>query len=191
MKGRLFAAMTAMVLGGCSGEFGHAAAEAASIGSAECEGHKPDDVVRSFYTAYAGWRKRDQAGGLPSVEAMAQYKPLFSQQLTDAIERARRRQNQFIRQHPDDKPPHIEGNLFGSLSEGFTGVESATLKAGGDPTTVTVGFVYDDGTDTAARWSDDVLLLCEQGQWRMDDVIYRGNWDFAPQGRLRERLEGE
>lgn len=153
---------------------------------AKCTGQDPRVLVRAFYEDDVG-----DDGGLPSQEAMSKLKPIFSQRLTAAIEHARFVQHEFIRIHPGDKPPYIEGSLFGSLFEGFTAVEGVTTKVGSAPATISVALVYDDGNNAPVRWSDDVLLLCEQGKWRIDDVEYGGDWDFSTKGRLREGLEAQ
>ena len=49
----------------------------------------------------------------------------------------------------------------------------------------------DDGRSEPVRWKDDVLMLCEAGKWRIDDVAYGGDWDFSMKGRLREGLEAQ
>jgi hypothetical protein len=38
------------------------------------------------------------------------------------------------------------------------------------------------------EWTDTVRLVREDGAWRIDDVAYGGQWDFANTGTLRESL---
>jgi hypothetical protein len=68
-------------------------------------------VAETFYTAYVKLAPR----GLPSESAMKTFAPIFTEELNEAIEQARRAQAAFIKKYPSDKPPWIEGNLFGSL----------------------------------------------------------------------------
>jgi hypothetical protein len=178
--------VTVMVLG-CHGGAKQLASKPtpAAADESPCQGQDPTRVVRAFYDAYIA----SDGSGLPSGEAMSAYAPMFSQGLIDAIERARVEQQDFIRQHPDEKPPYIEANLFGSLFEGITALEGVAMKSGSAQTTLSVALAYDDKQNAPARWKDDVLLRCERGQWRIDDVEYHGGWDFAPRGRLRKGLE--
>ncbi|HEY0661090.1 MAG TPA: hypothetical protein VGD21_07210 [Lysobacter sp.] len=187
MTSRLLLPLATVMLLGCHAgtqQLGAKPVPAAADGS-PCQGQDPTRVVRSFYDAYIA----SDGSGLPSTNEMSVYAPMFSQGLVDAIERARVEQQDFIRQHPDEKPPYIEGSLFGSLFEGITALESVAMKPDGAQATLAVALVYDDKQNAPVRWKDDVLLRCERGQWRIDDVEYHGGWDFAPRGRLREELE--
>lgn len=152
-----------------------------------CKNGDPAQVARDFYTRIS----TDAASGLPSVESMSTLAPLMTSSLRTAIDKARARQEAFIAAHPGEKPPFAEGSLFTSLFEGPTGIESAATRLHGDTASVAVGFVYaEQGTETF-RWEDEMLLRCEQGRWRLDDVRYGGDWDFASNGQLKHALESE
>ena len=57
------------------------------------------------------------------------------------------------------------------------------------PTRVAVEMTYAGQGD--ARWRDHALMRCENAQWRVDDVEFGGDWDFASDGRLRDALDAE
>jgi hypothetical protein len=193
--GRLLPAGIVLLMTACGSGSRHSSQQAATgsashplpVADAECEHQDPAAVVETFYAAYLQHHSR----GLPTTEEMKTYAPMFSRELVGAIERARGRQKQFIAAHPREKPPFIEGSLFGSLFEGITAVESVDAKPGVIPTTVSMRFLYDDSSNQAVRWSDEAILRCELGQWRIDDVQYGGGWEFSPKGRLRAALEAD
>ena len=41
------------------------------------------------------------------------------------------------------------------------------------------------------RWRDHALMRCEHAKWRVDDIEFGGDWDFASDGRLRDALDAE
>ena len=80
------------------------------------------------------------------------------------------------------------GSLFTSLFEGPTAVLSAEADPAA-PTRVAVEMTYVGQGD--ARWRDHALMRCENAQWRVDDVEFGGDWDFASDGHLRDALDAE
>jgi hypothetical protein len=154
---------------------------------ASCKSGDAAQAARDFYARILA----DAPSGLPSGQSMARLGPLLTASLRDAVEKARVRQRAFIAAHPDEKPDFIEGSLFTSLFEGPSGLESATATASGDSAVVEVGFVHSESGAPAIRWKDQALLRCEQGRWRLDDVRYGGDWDFASKGQLKQALESE
>jgi hypothetical protein len=150
-----------------------------------CQDGGSSQAARDFYAKIMA----DAPSGLPSVESMQTLAPLMTSSLGAAIEKARIRQRAFIAAHPDLKPPFIEGSLFTSVYEGPTGVESAAATPRGDSVWVAMGFVYQEPGAESSRWKDQVLLLCEQGLWRVDDVRY--DWDSASKNLLKQALESE
>ena len=152
--------------------------------SAACAGASPVDAAETFYRQVVALNPR----GLPSADAMRTLGPLLSSGMQASIARARVRQQAEIAAFPDDKPSFIEGSLFTSLFEGPT----AVLSAQADPaasTRVAVEMRYAGQGD--ARWRDHALMRCENAQWRVDDIEFGGDWDFASDGRLRDALDAE
>lgn len=190
----LIAALTLIVLAsmGCgrSTQKADAAASTSSVpdtAQASCKDGDAALAARDFYARIMA----DAASGLPSKESMSKLAPLMTASMRAAIEKARVRQQAFIAAHPDQKPDFIEGSLFTSLFEGPNALESATAVASGDSAVVEVGFVHAQAGAEAVRWKDQALLRCEEGRWRLDDVRYGGDWDFASKGQLKQALEAE
>lgn len=177
-------AFFAVALAACQSPAGVESSFAAGDRSADCRDSDPVEKAEDFYQKIISARVR----GLPSPEAMSDFAPLLSQAMQQAIEQARTRQQARIAAHPDEKPEFIEGDLFTSLFEGPTGVESARVKKAGDLVAVEVSFVHGTRDNQPSRWKDVALLRCEQGDWRVDDVHFGGSWDFAPKGSLRSAL---
>ncbi|MFL6588009.1 MAG: hypothetical protein ACJ8GV_14130 [Luteimonas sp.] len=156
----------------------------ASAKSAACAGASPVDAAETFYRQVVALNPR----GLPSADEMRTLVPLLSSGMQASIARARVRQQAEIAASPDDKPSFIEGSLFSSLFEGPTAVLSAEADLAA-PTRVAVEMTYVGQGD--ARWRDHALMRCENAQWRVDDIEFGGDWDFASDGRLRDALDAE
>ena len=154
---------------------------------AGCKDGDAAQAARDFYARIMA----DAVRGLPSKENMSTLAPLMTASMRAAVEKARVRQQAFMAAHPDEKPDFIEGSLFTSLFEGPTAVESASAVANDNGAVVEVGFVYAQAGAETFRWKDQALLRCEQGRWRLDDVRYGGDWDFASKGQLKQALESE
>jgi len=149
---------------------------------------EPGAAVQAFYTIC----REERLSGLPDARQLERLSGLLSARLIALIEAARTRQARFQREHPSDKPPFIEGDLFSSLFEGPTGFEPGAVQRDGDRARVTVHFSHRDERSggSVTRWEDDAWLVRERGQWRIDDIEYRGDWPFAARGRLARNLGG-
>ena len=143
-------------------------------------------VVEQFYTMHL----RERTGGAPEAARMAHYRPFLSRRLFGQLEQAARIRDQAIADHPDEKPPFVDGDLFSSLFEGATSFEigvPVSQKDGREH--VPVNFSYSEAGTPAERWTDTAVLVREDGAWKLDDVEYGGAWDFASKGRLSRMLE--
>ena len=185
-------ALVALASVGCARRTGDADAvapqgSAPKTAEAGCRNNDAAQAARDLYARIMA----DAASGLPSSESMLTLAPLMSASMRAAIEKARVRQQAFIAAHPDEKPDFIEGSLFTSLFEGPSALESAAAVANDDSAVVEVGFVHAQAGAETFRWKDQALLRCEEGRWRLDDVRYGGDWDFAPKGQLKQALESD
>ena len=141
----------------------------------------PEGAVCAFYTRYLEVRP----SGLPTPEQQAALAPWLSAGLEARLDAARRVQVQFRAEHPDEKPPLVDGCLFASLFEGPTSftVEAATTGSG--VMRVPVQFRY----GTEAAWQDVVVLVREGSGYVIDDIEFSGAGPFNPPGRLRDALD--
>lgn len=128
--------------------------------------------------------------GLPRGAEAVAIAPHLSAALNAAIESARAEQAAFIRDNPGEKPPYIEGKLFTSvLFEPFTAY-APVMPAGGCPAprcVIRVDFV-DAASSPDVAWHDEYVLVLEDDRWRIDDVHFRGGFDFGNHGSLRASL---
>jgi hypothetical protein len=140
-------------------------------------------LVTDFYEM----RARLGRTGLPNENDMNAYRAFVCPPLAAAMDAARVRQKLYIDEHPDDKPPLIQGDLFSSLLEGTDVVTPSGTEVNGDTATVTLSMRFGEG-DQATRWKDKVLLARDQGSWCIADVEYTGDWPFANKGKLSTTL---
>jgi len=157
------------------------------LGSGCARDPGPARTVFGFYTAYASIGFR----GLPGPAHTAQLAPFLSQRLLAQIDSAREVQDAFSFRFPEEKPPFVEGDLFSSNFEGFSGfaVDSVTTLPE-DRFQVRVNFWYVDPVDpkTIIRWYDRVEVLRLERRYVIDDVEFLAPWPFAQKGRLSEIL---
>lgn len=145
-------------------------------------------VADAFYRAHAEFG----GPGLPEGETLRHYRPLLSKRLLGLIAEATRYRNAVAAAHPDDKPPYGDGDLFTSLFEGPTGYrlgKRALLAP--DRESIEVELSYSEPRTPDTYWTDRALMLREDGQWKLDDIEYGGQWDFATRGRLSDALRSE
>lgn len=150
--------------------------------SAVCPGvDAPEGVVCRFYQVYLETRPV----GLPTPEQERLLAPYLTTALLARMVEARDYRAAFEAEHPDEKPPFVDGTLFTSLFEGadrFEVVRSEPTTSGG--AVVTVRFGYDD----VEPWEDAVAVVREGGRYAIDDIVFSGVGEFNPSGRLTEVL---
>jgi hypothetical protein len=133
---------------------------------------------------------RLQMSGLPDEDQSKVLFPLLSPDLRRLIEAAQVEQAKDMQEHPDEKPPWIEGDLFSSLFEGARTFDVGTPVARGDRAVVPVQLTCGEA-DSIVRWSDTLVLVREADQWLVDDILLQGDWDFKSGDSLRQILESE
>ena len=149
----------------------------------------PDSPVGATLRFYR-MHQPHAGAGVPEAGRLDAYRPLLTQPLLAALERARRVRDAAVASAPDEKPPYVEGALFASLFEGYTDLQPITLASEGGQASVRVCFAYAD-RGGRTEWTDTVVLHKQDGAWRIDDVLYGGQWDFANTGSLRRQLPAE
>ncbi|PYS98939.1 MAG: hypothetical protein DMF63_12745 [Acidobacteria bacterium] len=146
-------------------------------------GASPAAVTNSFYKKYIEYQMR----GLPTEKQVKSLTPLFSSEIVKMIATDRVEQTKFIKEHPDEKPPWIEGDLFSSLTEGATSYKLGKSRIEKTRAEVDVNLVYKDKSD-ATEWMDTVVLTKTNGKWIISDILYKGNWAFMNGASLRASL---
>lgn len=146
----------------------------------------PADVARSFYSTCI----RLKVQGLPDDRAAKEIGAFLSADVLKLVETARAEQNVFIHEHPDEKPPLVEGNLFGSMWEGMTAFTLGTPVIYQDKVSIPVSLEYKEENDTA-RWVDVLVLVKGENGWKVFDIFFCAPWDFKPGPSLRALLSGK
>ena len=163
-----------------------AAALACPTASPAAADSAAQDTARQFYSACL----KLKPSGLPTGEQMKTLAPLLSAELVKLIASARRTQEEFIRKHPDDKPPWIEGDLFASNFEGVSSFKLGTAAFNADKASIPVYLEYRDGKDVM-RWIDVVVLERANKRWRVWDIYMNAPWPFRSGPNLRAMLSSE
>jgi hypothetical protein len=140
-----------------------------------------EGAVCAFYERYLELRP----SGLPTAEQQAAFAPWLSERLERGMDAAREVQTAFRTQHPDQKPPLVDGCLFASLFEGPTEFTVGVAVSAGGATRVPVRFRY--GAD--AEWQDVIIVTREHDRFVIDDIEFAGAGPFNPAGRLSEVLQ--
>jgi hypothetical protein len=144
------------------------------------------DAADHFYQTYLKLNPR----GLPTEKQMTALAPFLSRELIDAIATARQKQETFIHDHPDDKPPWIEGNLFASNDEGVSAYALGTPSVNDDKASIPVYLEYREGS-SVVRWIDVIVLQHIGREWRVWDIFMTAPWPFRSGPNLRSILSVE
>ena len=135
--------------------------------------------------------------GLPDAATSAAMRGFVSAGLDADIAIARTAQAEFMRDHPDEKPPFVEGPLFNSSGyEPYTAYEilpgappADVAGADGERRLLRVRF-SDDTVTPVLTWEDEFAMVHEDGAWRVDDIAFRAGFDYGNHGTLRAALQG-
>jgi hypothetical protein len=143
----------------------------------------PEAAAQHFFEALLEARVR----GLPTGEQMKILRPLMSAELDTLIETARHDQLHFMDENPGEKPPWIEGNLFGSLYEGQHAFALGSVSLNDDTARIPVRLEYVGEEDTV-RWIDEAVVVNYPEGWRVSDIRFQAPWAFKSGSGLREML---
>jgi hypothetical protein len=146
----------------------------------------PTRAANKFYRTYLKLKIR----GLPNDKQMKVLSPLITRDLKELFESARSSQTRFIQEHPDEKPPWTDGDLFTSLFEGAQSFRLGRPIVRGDRTEVPVQLVYHEG-GSSTRWSDVLVLVRTRNRWLVWDILLKGEWSFKSGASLRAVLTSE
>jgi len=158
----------------------------AGVYSKETKEPDPKTTAEQFYKLYL----RLRPSGLPTAEQMKEFAPLLSRELNDLIAKASSEQQKFIKEHPDEKPPWVEGNLFASLSEGVHSFNLATPSLNEGKASIPVYLEYREDK-SVVKWVDVIVLENKNKKWHVWDIFLNGPWDFKSGPSLRAVLSSE
>jgi hypothetical protein len=176
MKSIVFVAVMALVLA--------APAQAADTGAMA-------RAATDFYAAYASFHQR--VDGIPGAKARMKFAPVISDRLNGLIVRARAVEEKFTNAYKDS-PPLVEGDLFTSNYEGATSYKVGACAGDGESGHCAVALTYDphamgDTRNKPVHWTDTAYLVNAASGWKLDDIGFGGNWDYANKGKVSQTLE--
>jgi hypothetical protein len=145
--------------------------------------------LQSAAEQFMDWRLASGVRGAPDAAALRQLQPLLTPALHCLLQVADGHRSAMATAYPQDKPPFVGGDLFGSLFEGPSRYRIESVQPTRFTARVVVRLTYEPGADTKpAVWRDVLHLQRTPQGWRVSDVEYQGHWDFASRGRLRAGL---
>ena len=141
-------------------------------------------TANGFFAAYATFHPSD---GIPDAAGRAKYAPYTSPALDKLLAQAAAAQARFAKANKNS-PPLLEGDLFTTMFEGATSYKVGACKGDGRKGSCAIDLVYDNKHDTPTHWTDTLYLVMSANGWRVDDIGYGGNWEYANHGRLTQTL---
>lgn len=145
------------------------------------------EAAKKFYTEL----RAEVIQGLPDDGQFKRLQPLITPELASLFPRAKAIQKRQMKEHPDDKPHWIEGDLFSSSFEGVTKWEiGSAFSAPECYGTVKVNLTYAEAGQKAVTWTDTLLFKEREGKWLLDDIRMGGEWAFKSGASLRHSLPG-
>lgn len=142
-------------------------------------------AANRFYATYAG---QTRSGGLPEGVARGRYLPLLSSRLAGLLNQATAAQVRF-RAKVKGAPPLIQGDLFSSQFEGFQAYKVGTCTGTAAAGRCSVALHYEVPGQKPVDWNDEILLVKAGGDWKVDDIAYRGAFAFGNTGLLSQTLK--
>ena len=142
------------------------------------------DVTDNFYATLRDLNIR----GLPDKDHLKEITPFLSRDVIAIIKRDQKKQDAFIKKHPDEKPPWAEGDLFSSLFEGRTSYGIGKSRTKGSTVEVDV-YLQFNGETNKVKWTDTVVLKKIGGKWLVTNILFKGKWQFKSGGSLLQALK--
>jgi hypothetical protein len=148
-------------------------------------------AAADFYTVYASFQPR--VDGIPDAGARAKFAPVISDRLNGRIAQARAVEEKFTNAYKNS-PPLVEGDLFTSNYEGATAHRIGACTGDDKAGRCAVALTYDahslgDAQNKPVHWTDTAHVVNTPSGWKLDDIGFGGNWDFANKGTLNQTLE--
>ncbi|MBK5144836.1 DUF3828 domain-containing protein [Budviciaceae bacterium BWR-B9] len=149
----------------------------------------PAMTAQKFYSQYF----MSGSAGLPTETQLASFKPYISTALYQSLEAAKKRQLEEIKRYPDEKPSLVDGDLFSSLFEGPTSVDipSIPVLPSANSVTLQANFTRTEQGKDILHWSDEIKMIKQNDNWVIDDLVYKGNWEFAAKNTLKKTLSNQ
>lgn len=149
----------------------------------------PSETAAQFYTLLDGLG----VDGVPDSLALDAVQPYLDSTMVRLLVAARHARDDASRRAPGEKPPFVEGDLFGSLFEGNTSFGIRSVAKRGDTTLAVMTFTNAMQPPTV-KWTDTLVIVPRTNakpkspQFVIADVRYGAGWDFGNRGSLVANL---
>jgi len=167
---------TACAIFACGGAAAQSSGDAQAV-SKEASG---------FYGVYMTLHPSD---GIPDAKVRAKFAPFVSPALDRLFAEGDAVEARYAAATKHQSPPLVEGDPFTPNFEGATAVRIGTCEVDAGGGHCAMALTYDDRKGRPLLWTDTVVLVRTSAGWRVDDILYGGNWDFGNKGRLTETLK--
>ncbi len=159
---------------------------ALAVTSVSFAGENMQTTVSGFYNAYTKLKTR----GIPTAKELEKYKPYITPELASLLKSAEDTEIKYKEETKGEVPPLVEGDIFTSLFEGADSFKVLKCDEQGAKGTCTVEFKNTSpGDGKTFTWKDGVMLVKGKSGWAIDDIEYKGDWDFAVKGTLTQTLK--
>lgn len=139
----------------------------------------PFGVVEAFFQLYPQIKYH----GLPDQQDQELLKPLLTLNLLKMLIDAKRIEDKRLEENSI-----VSGDVWVSLYEGASSAIVKTCSITGSIAHCIVSLTYNDPTQPLV-WNDIFVLSYEKGGWRINDVIWGGDWAFMHKGSLQKLLQ--
>lgn len=143
-------------------------------------------AASGFYDVYLTLHPSD---GIPDAAERAEFAPFVSPSLDRLFVEGEAAEVRYSKATKNQSPPLVEGDPFTSNFEGATSYKIGACAADAKGAHCAVSLTYDGGKDKPVSWTDTAHLVRTPMGWRVDDIVYGGNWDFGNKDRLTTTLE--
>lgn len=142
---------------------------------------RPSSTLKDFFDAY----HRQSVAGIPGAADLVPFLASLSPGLVDLLKAAERAEREAYERNP--RHPFVEGDLWVSLFEGAKREEICACRQEAGKMLCDIQFLYPD-QKVDIQWMDTFVLVQAPDGWKIDDVIWRGDWEFMHKGSLRALL---
>lgn len=161
------------------------------LGLVSCTMSPQATAPRATVDRFLDFYFHEYGSGLPDAAQRATLRPLLTDGLTEALERAAVAELCANEQARGQEPPLIQGDIFSSLFEKATAVVGIDQGAAeGRRLTYPFHFEWREpgAAEASVRWTDEVTLQAVDGRWLIDDFIHGGDWQFTVKGSMKKML---
>jgi len=142
-------------------------------------------VVDGFYRVYESFRPPD---GVPDATVRKRFEPYISQSLARLLADVDDTQHRYEKLTEGRFPPLIAGDPFTPNFDGATSYAVGTCAADAAGGHCSVALSFTGGRDKPRSWTDTVALVRTEAGWKVNDIVYGGDWDAGVGGSLSETL---